>query len=488
LKIKNAQNKIFIIIGLLVIMIFTLINNAKTANAWTFEEICDDAIQNLYNKPFPIYENIDVFYNGHVTKLITLPPDDKFNLLVETALGYHNKQRIRNDRVSYDTNPDDYIKRYIRYNDASTFSTIHGPKHCARTAILSEEIARLYKKLYIEFERITKKEIKCCFLAGVYHDSGRQTDGPDIYDPLSAHYCEIDLNSKGFAPLIVQNVKTAILNKDETVATKDKIAIALHDADSMEMQRFGSRFDSRYLNCNCLTLRAGVDSAFAQAQVDALCQRSKNFIINTGFHDNDFNRIITYQEAVTIWRSISPRRNRRPHNSRPATPDQPSQIRTQPPAPRRVPAAIPSYTPAITPSQTTVGAPSVFRAYNPNSGLHHYTMNWDEVQCLVGLGWNYEIPAFKCSDEGVPIYRVYNKNDGNHHYTMDANEKNYLITIGWDDEGTAFCALLEGPVPVHRAYNPGNGEHFYTTNYAEIENAVNHGWNYESIAWFTTEV
>ncbi|MDR1473612.1 MAG: MBL fold metallo-hydrolase [Lactobacillales bacterium] len=132
--------------------------------------------------------------------------------------------------------------------------------------------------------------------------------------------------------------------------------------------------------------------------------------------------------------------------------------------------------------------PSVFRVYNLNNGLHHYTTNWDEVQCLVDLGWNYENLAFKCSNEGVPIYRLYNKNDGNHHYTMDENERNYLISIGWVDEGTAFCALLEGPVPVHRAYNPGNGEHFYTTNYSEIENAVNHGWNYEGIAWFTTEM
>jgi beta-lactamase superfamily II metal-dependent hydrolase len=175
---------------------------------------------------------------------------------------------------------------------------------------------------------------------------------------------------------------------------------------------------------------------------------------------------------------VIPHRRTPPSSSPTATPAQPQ---TQSPASRKLPV-----TPAVTPSQATK-FPSVFRVYNLNNGLHHYTMSWDEVQCLVDLGWNYENPAFKCSDEGVPIYRVYNKNDGNHHYTMDENEKNNLVSIGWVDEGTAFCALIEGPVPVYRAYNPGNGEHFYTTNYDEIENVVAHGWSFEGIAWFTTE-
>jgi hypothetical protein len=297
LKIKNAKNKILIIVGLIVIVIFTLINNLKLVNAWTYEEICDYAIQNRYHKPFPVYENIIIFHNGHEVNLNSLTVDQKFDLLVESSLGHRAKATMRERRDEYDRNPDDFIKQVIRLGN--DFSTIHGPKHCVRTAILAEEIARLYKSLYVELESITDEDISCCFFAGVYHDSGRQSDGLDIYDPLSAHYCEIDLRAKEVPEASVKKAEDAILNKDQRVDTKGIVAIALHDADSMEMQRFRG-FDSSYLNCNNLTLRSGIDPNFAQSQVNALCQRAQNFIRNTGDRDN-FDDVITYQTAIAVW-------------------------------------------------------------------------------------------------------------------------------------------------------------------------------------------
>ena len=40
--------------------------------------------------------------------------------------------------------------------------------------------------------------------------------------------------------------------------------------------------------------------------------------------------------------------------------------------------------------------------------------------------------------QSAPVFRVYNPNDGNHHYTMNKQEKDFLVSLGWQDEGLAF--------------------------------------------------
>jgi hypothetical protein len=126
----------------------------------------------------------------------------------------------------------------------------------------------------------------------------------------------------------------------------------------------------------------------------------------------------------------------------------------------------------------------IFRVYNPNDGMHHYTMNRGEVDALVALSWRDEGVAFRCSADGMPVYRLYDPNSGIHHFTMNANEKDALTPVGWQYEDIAWYAKVEGVIPVFRIYNPTNGEHVWTTNYAEVENAVVHGWRDEGIAWY----
>ncbi|MBT1173523.1 hypothetical protein JS528_09260 [Bifidobacterium sp. MA2] len=125
----------------------------------------------------------------------------------------------------------------------------------------------------------------------------------------------------------------------------------------------------------------------------------------------------------------------------------------------------------------------VYRLYNPNSGLHHYTTSKAETDHLVSVGWRYENVSFTVSSKGYPVYRVYNPNDGTHHYTMSQAEARSLIRSGWNDEGIAWHVPGDGSIPVYRLYNPNNGEHVFTTSFTEYEKVGASGWTQESVAW-----
>lgn len=134
-------------------------------------------------------------------------------------------------------------------------------------------------------------------------------------------------------------------------------------------------------------------------------------------------------------------------------------------------------------SGTPKGAVPVYRVYNPNSGLHHYTTNDTERELLVSIGWNDEHIAFYASTAGQNVYRLYNPNDGNHLWTMNRAEYNHLASIGWNPEKTAWQVPSSGGIPVYRLYNPNSGEHLYTTNGNEYASLPVHGWKQENVAW-----
>lgn len=89
-----------------------------------------------------------------------------------------------------------------------------------------------------------------------------------------------------------------------------------------------------------------------------------------------------------------------------------------------------------------------YRVYNPNSGLHHWTMDANEYASLGSIGWNQEGIAgylFQTQVTGsVPLFRLYNPNDGNHHWTMSENEKNTIVALGWNDEGISGYVFASG--------------------------------------------
>ncbi len=148
---------------------------------------------------------------------------------------------------------------------------------------------------------------------------------------------------------------------------------------------------------------------------------------------------------------------------------------------------------ALTPPVTSPVEESkgLYRLYNTLSGEHFFTTNKEERNQLLtsatwkeeGLGWT--VP--ESSD--APIYCVLNPNTNDHHYTMDQNEYDTLLSLGWIGEGPRFYSATDQEqelVPLYRLYNPnhkGTGSHHYTADENEKNTLVSQGWNDEGIAW-----
>lgn len=129
----------------------------------------------------------------------------------------------------------------------------------------------------------------------------------------------------------------------------------------------------------------------------------------------------------------------------------------------------------------------LFRVYNRNNGEHLYTIDRQEADALIDLGWSEEGVAWIAPVFGRALIRLYNPNSGEHHYTADPDEIGYLKSIGWQDEGEKWnSADSQSGVSIHRLYNPNAkgaqaaGAHHYTLSTKEKDALVRFGWNYEN--------
>ncbi len=134
-----------------------------------------------------------------------------------------------------------------------------------------------------------------------------------------------------------------------------------------------------------------------------------------------------------------------------------------------------------------------YRLYNPNNGEHHYTKSYSEYTSLGNIGWGkeniayyiYDTPVSIDSIDAKPWFRVYNPNNGLHHWTLSEFEYNFLGSIGWRQEGLVgyfFDVPVTGSVPLYRLYNPNNGVHHWTKDNNENNFLINLGWRSEGIA------
>lgn len=125
----------------------------------------------------------------------------------------------------------------------------------------------------------------------------------------------------------------------------------------------------------------------------------------------------------------------------------------------------------------------MYRVYNQNADVHHFTTNNVEFNALVNnLGITDEtdeIPGFaviKSGTSGVlPLHRMYNQHNGQHYLTASNSERDALLAIdptghGWvyeGDDGAVYSSSQQGSTELFMLYNDINGEHLYTPSSAE---------------------
>ncbi|MEW6735765.1 MAG: hypothetical protein AB1489_31020 [Acidobacteriota bacterium] len=129
-----------------------------------------------------------------------------------------------------------------------------------------------------------------------------------------------------------------------------------------------------------------------------------------------------------------------------------------------------------------------YRYYNPDSGDHFYTRDFNELgegrdgytkEGIAGYILATQQPGT------VPFYRYYSPDSGDHFYTTDYNELGEG-RYGYTKEGIAgyiFNTQQPGTVPLHRYLNSDSGDHFYTTDYNELGEGRD-GYTKEGIAGF----
>jgi hypothetical protein len=123
----------------------------------------------------------------------------------------------------------------------------------------------------------------------------------------------------------------------------------------------------------------------------------------------------------------------------------------------------------------------MYRAYNIERDFHFFTQNRLEFQSAIAAGWrdeNTSQKGFSVTQEALPstqlLNRLYNPNKGSHYYTLDTNERDALVNVGWLSEGTVgrlFTTRVPGTTELFRLYNQNSGVHLFTIE-ASVKDAI----------------
>ncbi|GHT82279.1 hypothetical protein FACS1894125_4590 [Actinomycetota bacterium] len=140
----------------------------------------------------------------------------------------------------------------------------------------------------------------------------------------------------------------------------------------------------------------------------------------------------------------------------------------------------------------TTGCPknnvcSIYRAYNTETGAHHYISDQNELVVLTRAGWNFEGISMSTPVGGIPVYRAYQPISGEHLWTMDKNELNTITHSGWTNEGLAwYASSTVTSHPIYRLFNHRSGEHLYSSDKNEYVVLQKSGdWNNDGIAYYS---
>jgi hypothetical protein len=207
-----------------------------------------------YRKKFPPYEEIRVIWNGKAEYFSQLAPEIQLKLLKDGIRG-NGGRKILNEIGKMLSGPESQrdpqkltqlMKNALHVAPGGT-SRIHSALHAARAAVFVEIFANIYRRLFKEFEDLSDGDIYDATIAALFHDSGREAEGIDVFEESSAQNARDYLFQCGFSDESAEKVRQIVLHKDAPIPEKDPATILLHEADCIEYLRL-SHFDPRYLD------------------------------------------------------------------------------------------------------------------------------------------------------------------------------------------------------------------------------------------------
>jgi hypothetical protein len=226
---------------------------AKFMKNPTFEQAFTHAWHH-YCKKFPPYEEVRVMRGGKVEYFSQLAPKIQLQLLEEGIRGNGGRMTL-NEIKKMLARPESQwdrpkltqlMKNALHVKPGGT-SRVHSALHGARASIFVEIFANVYRRLFKEFEGLSAGDVYNATIAALFHDSGREAEGIDVFEELSAQNAKDYLLQCGLPDESAENVRQIVLRKDVPVPGKDLAAILLHEADCIEYLRL-SHFDPRYLD------------------------------------------------------------------------------------------------------------------------------------------------------------------------------------------------------------------------------------------------
>lgn len=196
---------------------------------------------------------------------------------------------------------------------------IHGSMHASRVAAYVEHLHALFLKHNKTIEhkltllaKVLKTDkvtlLKLTKYAALFHDSGRQNDGTDYWDNVSAENCRVYLRKKKVPEHLVRLISAAAEHKDndsnfinELKKLNQQYAIdipqnaadylrrLIHDADCLDMIRCREKYDVGYLHI----MREFKNNVSAKAEIIKTCQDAAAVIYKQG--DAGWKTQIVYQ-------------------------------------------------------------------------------------------------------------------------------------------------------------------------------------------------
>lgn len=202
----------------------------------------------------------------------------------------------------------------------------HGSDHAVRVSLFSAIFACLYQKYHPNYQ-VTEKDILLSQFIGAGHDTGRLTEGPDVYDEKSAAYTQKALQAVGFhSPEDMADCHYAIARKDDPdVDSKPLIAKCVQNADSADFARLsltdslqeGAEFERgrTYLDIYTeflsfrekgIALKDGLSFEEFQEELDGLRIEMNRFIVLTS--QPDFRKKASESSSYydTVLQCITP--------------------------------------------------------------------------------------------------------------------------------------------------------------------------------------